>query len=122
MVEFVFLWNADPCHTAQIKAELDGREPTVEEIEEDANTAPFYSLQAYAVPPGTSEQRQRVRDIIDASGFWRNASTVPYWTALRRGKEVMGSLKKILQAQGVNATHFEGYWPSGLGLDPEGQL
>lgn len=121
-IEIVCLWGMDPCHIAQTKAELAGREPTAEEIEEDANTPPIYFLQAYAVPPGTSEQRQRVRDLIDAADFWRNASTVPIWTALRPGEEIMVRLKKILHAAGIKATHYEGNWPPGLGLDPAGQL
>lgn len=121
-IEIVCLWGKDPSHIAQTKAELAGREPTAEEIQEDANTPPFYFLEAYAVPPGTSEQRQRVRDLIDAADFWRNASTVPIWTALHPGEEIAESLKKILQAAGIKATHYEGNWPPGLGLDPAGQL
>lgn len=120
--KIVCLWNIDPCHIAQIKAELAGRKPTAEEIEEDAKSPPFYSLEAYAVPPGTSDQRQRVRDLIDGSDFWRNASTAPVWTALKPGEEIVEALKHALQAAGIAADHYEGDWPPGLGLDPEGQL
>ncbi|WP_368517308.1 hypothetical protein [Rhizobium sp.] len=81
----VFHWRCLYSQAAQVQAVLEGREPTIDDMIADSNEEPLYTCAAFAVLPGTGADRQRLRLLLEAAGFRKDATSVT-WGAPHAGE------------------------------------
>lgn len=101
----VFHWRCLYSQAAQIQATLEGREPTIEDAIADGNEEPLYSCTAFAVPPGINADRDRLRLLLEAAGFRKDAASAT-WVARHAGEAPAVALKAILENAAVAAVHY----------------
>ncbi|MGO7788368.1 hypothetical protein ACC703_12915 [Rhizobium ruizarguesonis] len=105
MPTIVFHWQRTYSQAAQIQAKLEGREPTMEDMIADGSRQPVYSFSAFAVPPGTDQERQQLRRLIKTAGF-RSDKPSAAWVAPEGGEAPAVVLKVALEDARVSAVHY----------------
>lgn len=101
----VFHWQRVFGNAAQIRAALEGREITMDDITADYDKEPRYCCSAYAVPSGSSDERKQLRSLIETSGFRKDTISLA-WIAETDGEAPVAALKAALQDAGIAAVHY----------------
>lgn len=101
----VFHWERSYSNLNRVKAAVEMREPTMEEIIADGEKPPRYFFTAYRVPEGTSTDRQKLRELLASSGFEKRNNRLE-WMATEAGDDPAQRLKMALKAAGVDAVHY----------------
>lgn len=101
----VFHWQRSYSNANRLKAAVEMREPTMEEVVSDGEMPPRYFFTAYRVPEGSSAERQSLRELLASSGFEKRNNRLE-WMAIGEGDEPALRLKMSLEAAGVDAIHY----------------